>query len=168
MRFTLLSTIFLIFFLGRTTTDPVKYKKPIKAEDYKYFVSLEEQKKQQEKTVGQKIKEVFVKPKPIEVQTNVVTSKNLLKPSKRKSFSPPKRRVRTLNTNVTNSTVTTEPEKTEELEVIVSEETNSLVNNLVVYFISFQAFMIVLLGFLVIKDYFLKKKPKAEKRELNL
>ena len=46
----------LVFFIGCSTT-PIKYDKPVKVDDYKYFVRLKEKKDNpvSKKTFGQKL-----------------------------------------------------------------------------------------------------------------
>ena len=165
-----LSIVFLIFLVGCSTT-PVKFKQPTKSADYKNYVNLEEQKEEQNKPFSQKVKEVFIKPKPPKTQPEkpktVVTTKKLLPLSKKKTHTIPLRRVRPLNTNTLDTA--------KELPLVIASTSsadtdteNKLVKKVVTYFICFQSFIIVLLGFLILKKRKKKKKIPTEKRELNL
>ena len=162
-----LSIVFLIFLVGCSTT-PVKYKQPTKSADYKNYVNLEEQKKEQNKPFSQKVKEVFIKPKPPETEPKkeptVAATKPLMPFNKKKRHTIPLRRVRPLNTNTLDVT--------KNLPIVIpstdTDTDTSLVKKVVTYFICFQSFIIVLLGFLILKKRKKKKKIPAEKRELNL
>jgi len=160
-----LSIVFLIFLVGCSTT-PIKHKQPIKSTDYKNYVNLTDQKEHQNKTFGQKVKEVFVKPKPTEPkkEPTVAAKKPLMPFNKKKGHTIPLRRVRPLNTNTLDVT--------ENLPIVIAstdtDTDTSLVKKVVTYFICFQSFIIVLLGFLILKKRKKKKKIPTEKRELNL
>ena len=100
-----LLSLVLILFIGCSTT-PINYDKPVKADDYKYFYKLKEEKHNpvSKKTTGQKIKDVFTK-KPAVKTTQVQQAKTNKVQIKKSRPLFPTRKIRKTNTSpVTNTT----------------------------------------------------------------
>jgi len=145
------SVLVLMFFIGCSTT-PVKYDKPVKVDDYKYFVRLKEKKDDpvSKKTFGQKFKEAFT------TKTNEVEVKKTV---------PPRRRVRKTNTNsVTISTgklmsMDSRPE---------SESPRDISKTIMLYLIYLQALIIAIFAYTILRHRRKTKKVPTKIGELNL
>ena len=97
------SILVLMFFIGCSTT-PIKYDKPIKANDYKNYYKLKEEKDDpvSKKTFTQKVKDAFTKNPKVEVTKPQPLKTNKIEIKKPRSLVPT-RRVRKTNTGpVTN------------------------------------------------------------------
>jgi len=154
------SILVLIFFIG-CSTPPVKYDRPIKVDDYKYFVRLKEKKADpiSKKTIGQKIKETFTK-KPT-AKTNQVE----IKKSTPLNRNPLKRRIRKTNTNL----VSNKPGKLMSMNPIPdSEPPRDVVKTVMLYLIYIQALIIAIFAYTILRKQKKVKKAVTKTRELNL
>ena len=157
------SILVLIFFIGCSTT-PVKYDKPVKVDDYKYFVRLKEKKDDpvSKKTFGQKLKEAFTrKPKVATTKVNEAkTNKVQIKKSRL-----PKRRVRETNTNP----VTDRPGKLMSMAPPPDpEEPRDIAKTIMLYLIYLQAIIIAIFAFVIFRRQKKLKNTSPHDRELNL
>ena len=157
------SVLVLIFFIGCSST-PISYDKPVKVDDYKYFVRLKEKKDNpvSKKTFGQKLKEVFTrKPK---VETIKVKKAKTNEVEIKKSV-PPKRRARKTNTG----TVPQSPGKLMSMDPRpVPESPRDTGKTIMLYLIYLQALIIAIFAYVILRRQKKLKKPEIEKRELNL
>ena len=153
----------LVFFIGCSTT-PIKYDKPVKVDDYKYFVRLKEKKDNpvSKKTFGQKLKEVFTrKPK---VETIKVRKAKTNEVEIKKSVLP-KRRVRKTNTG----TVPQDPGKLMSMDPRPeSDPSRDTGKTIMLYLVYLQALIIALFAYVILRRQKKLKKVEVEKRELNL
>ena len=135
----------LMFFIGCSTT-PVKYDKPVKVDDYKYFVRLKEEKDDpvSKKTFSQKFKESFTKnPK---VKTSEVKE-----------------------ADINTDPVTTQPGKLmARAERSEPEAPRDIGKTILLYLIYLQALIIAIFAYVILRHQKKSKKMSADKRELNL
>ena len=151
------SSLVLMFFIGCSTV-PIKYDKPIKADNYKNYYKLEEEKDDpvSKKSLGQKIKEAFTT-KP-QVKTNKVEIKKPT-PLKRR---PLKRRIRQTNTNP----VLDKPGKLMPMSSRPeSESPRDIGKTILLYLIYLQALIIAIFAYIILRR---RKKLNIKKGELNL
>jgi len=146
------SSLALMFFIGCSTV-PIKYDKPIKADNYKNYYKLKEEKDDPvlKKSLGQKIKEIFtIKP---QVKTNKVEIKK---------STPLKRRIRQTNTNPV-------PDKPGKLMPMSSrpesESPRDIGKTILLYLIYLQALIIAIFAYIILRR---RKKINIKKGELNL
>lgn len=154
------SILVLIFFIGCSST-PISYDKPVKVDDYKYFVRLKEKKDDpvSKKTTGQKIKEAFTK-KPT-AKTNQVEIK------KHSPFNrtPLKRRIKKINTN----SVSNKPGKLMSMNPTPdSEPPRDVAKTIMLYLIYVQALIIAIFAYTIFRKQKKAKKVVTKTRELNL
>jgi hypothetical protein len=157
------SILVMIFFIGCSTT-PVRYDKPVKIDDYKYFVRLKEKKDEpvSKKTFGQKVKDVFTKKPKVKV-TNPQSSKTNEIKKTRLLF--PTRRVRKTNTDpVTNQPAVllanTRPEP------LNSER--DIGKTIMLYIVYLQAIIIIIFAYVILRRRKKLKKPTTHQTTLNL
>ena len=157
------SILALLFFISCSTT-PIKYDKPIKANDYKNYYQLKEEKDNpvSKKSIGQKIKETFTrkpKVKTLEVE-QAKTNKVEIKKSR-----PLKRRVRQTNTNP----VTDKPGK---LMSMATRDDPSpprdIGKTIMLYLIYLQSIIIAIFAFVIFRRQKKSKNTPSVVRELNL
>ena len=159
------SSLVLIFFIGCSTT-PIRYDKPIKANDYKNYYQLKEQKDNpvSKKSIGQKIKEVFTrkpKIKTVEVQ-QAKTNKVEVKRS-RPLF--PTRRIRKTNTDPVTNTTPVLLANTRPDDVKVNRDIGKTV---MLYLIYLQALIIAIFAYVILRARKKVKKTTLKIGELNL
>jgi len=160
MRLKFFSILAVIFFIGCSTT-PINYDKPVKVDDYKYFVRLKEKQDDpiSKKTTGQKIKEAFTK-KP-GAKTNQVEIK------KHSPFNrnPLKRRIRKVNTN----SVSNKPGELMSMNPRPdSEPPRDVAKTIMLYLIYIQALIIAIFAYTIYWKQKKVKKVVTKTRELNL
>ena len=160
------SLLVVIFFIGCSTT-PIKYDKPIKAEDYKHFYKLEEEKDNpvSKKTFTQKVKEAFSrKPK---VDTGEVQKPQTNKVQTKKSTPlSPKRRVRKTNTRpITNEIPVLQQNTRPDDTISIKRDTGKTV---MLYLIYLQALIILIFAVMILRRQKKAKNIIVKKGELNL
>jgi len=163
MSLKIFSSLVLIFFIGCSTA-PIKYDKPVKVDDYKYFVRLKEKKEDtvSKKTFGQKLKEAFTttpKVKTTEVKegkTNKVEIKKL---------TLPKRRIRKTNTDPVEESygklmpMDHRPDP---------EAPRDIGKTIMLYLIYLQALIIAIFAYVILRRRKKVKKTTPKIGELNL
>jgi hypothetical protein len=160
------SILVVIFLIGCSTT-PIKYDKPIKAEDYKHFYKLEEEKDNpvSKKTFTQKVKEAFSrKPK---VDTGEVQKPQTNKVQTKKSTPlSPKRRVRKTNTRpITNEIPVLQQNTRPDDTISIKRDTGKTV---MLYLIYLQALIILIFAVMILRRQKKAKNIIVKKGELNL
>ena len=159
------SILALIFFIGCSTT-PIKYDKPIKANDYKNYYHLKEEKDNpvSKKSIGQKIKETFTrkpKVKTIEVEQ---AKTNKVEIKKSRSLLPT-RRIRKTNTGeVTNET----PVLLANTRSKDDDSNRDTGKTIMLYLIYLQALIIAVFAYCILKRQKKAKNVPVRKGELNL
>ena len=159
------SSLVLIFFIGCSTT-PIKYDKPIKANDYKNYYQLKDQTDNpvSKKSIGQKVKEVFTrkpKVKTVEVQQ---TKTNKVEIKKSRPLLPTRKIRKTNTATVTNTTpVLLANTRTESAEV--KQDTGK---SIMLYLIYLQAVIIAIFAYTILRRQKKIKKPITKTGELNL
>ena len=145
-----------MFFIGCSTT-PVKYDKPVKVDDSKYFVRLKEQRANpvSKKTFGQKLKETFTT-KPKEAKTNKVEIKKTTRPS---------RRIRKTNISPVTNEIPVLLANTRPEDVQVPRDVGKTI---MLYLIYVQALIIAIFAYVIVSRQKKKKKISTKTRELNL
>ena len=154
MSLKIFSILVLVFFIGCSST-PVKFDKPVKVDDYKYFVRLKEEKDDpvSKKTFSQKLKESFTKPNKVAI----------------KKPSPPKRRVRKTNTNsVETRPGTLMPMAPRTAHLVDPKPPRDVGKTIMLYLIYLQALIVGVFAYVILRQQKKFKKAKTEKRELNL
>ena len=160
MRLKFFSILVLIFLIGCSTT-PVKYDKPVKVDDYKYFVRLKEKTDEtvSKKTIGQKIKEALT------TTPKAKTNKVEIKKSPPFNRKPPKRRIRKTNTN----SVSNKPGKLMSRNPTPdSEPPRDVAKTIMLYLIYIQALIIAIFAYTIFWKQKKVKKVVTKTRELNL
>ena len=159
------SSLVLIFLIGCSTT-PIKYDKPIKANNYKNYYQLKDQTDNpvSKKSIGQKVKEAFTrkpKVKTVEVQ-QAKTNKIEIKKSRPLL---PTRRIRKTNTGE----VTNEPPvllaNTRSKDDDSNRDTGKTI---MLYLIYLQALIIAVFAYCILKRQKKAKNVPVRKGELNL
>ncbi len=154
------SVLVLIFFIGCSST-PISYDKPVKVDDYKYFVRLKEKKDDpvSKKTIGQKLKGAFT------TTPKAKTNKVEIEKSTPFNRKPLRRRIRKTNTNsVSNNpgklmSRTTHPD---------SEPPRDVGKTIMLYLIYVQALIIAVFAYTIFRKRKKVKKVVTKTRELNL
>ena len=157
------SILVLIFFIGCSST-PVKYDKPVEADNYKHFVRLKEKRDDpvSNKTFGQKLKEALTttpKVKPTKIRQGK-TNKGEIKKS-----TPPKRRIRKTNTDPVGDSsgklmsMDRSPE---------TEAPRDIGKTIMLYLIYLQALIIGIFAYTILKRRKKVKKVITKTGELNL
>ena len=163
LRFLL--SLVLIFFIGCSTT-PVKYDKPVKSDNYKYFYKLKEQEDNpvSKKTVGQKIKDTFTKKPKVKTTAPQIAKTNKVEIKKSRSLFPT-RRVRKTNTSpITNTT----PVLLANTRVEDVKDKKDFGKTIMLYFIYLQAVIIAIFAYSILRRQKKLKKVVAKTGELNL
>ena len=165
MSLKIFSSLVLIFFIGCSTT-PIRYDKPIKANDYKNYYQLKEQNDNpvSKKSLGQKVKEVFTrkpKVKTVEVQQAKTNKVEI------KKYRPlfPTRRIRKTNTAPITNTTPVLLANTRPSDVKVNRDIGKTV---MLYLIYLQALIIAIFAYAILKDRKKVKKTTLKIGELNL
>jgi len=163
MSLKIFSSLVLIFFIGCSTA-PIKYDKPIKANDYKNYYQLKEQKDNpaSKKSIGQRVKEAFTrKPKIKTVEVKPAeTNKAEIKKS-RPLF--PTRRIR--NTPSVTNTTPVLLANTRPGDVKVNRDTGKTI---MLYLIYLQALIIAIFAYVILRRRKKVKKTTPKIGELNL
>ena len=159
------SSLVLIFLISCSTT-PIRYDKPVKADDYKNYYQLKEQTDNpvSKKSIGQKVKEVFTrKPqvKTVEVQ-QAKTNKIEIKKSRPLL---PTRRIRKTNTAPITNTTPVLLANTRPGDVEVPHDIGKTI---MLYLIYLQALIIAIFAYAILKHRKKVKKPTRKIGELNL
>ncbi len=159
------SSLVLIFFISCSTT-PIKYDRPIKANDYKDYYQLKEQKDQpaSKKSIGQKVKEVFIKKpkaKTVEVQQ---TKTNKVEIKRSRSLIPTRRIRKTNIAPVTNTT----PVLLANTRPGDAEVSHDIGKTIMLYLIYLQALIIAIFAYAILKHRKKIKTPTRKTGELNL
>jgi len=159
------SSLVLIFLISCSTT-PIRYDKPVKADDYKNYYQLKQQKDNpvSKKSIGQKVKEVFTrKPqvKTVEVQ-QAKTNKIEIKKSRPLL---PTRRIRKTNTAPITNTTPVLLANTRPGDVEVPHDIGKTI---MLYLIYLQALIIAIFAYTILKRRKKVKKPTRKIGELNL
>jgi len=160
MSLKIFSSLVLIFFIGCSTT-PINYDKPIKADDYKYYYRLKEEKDNpvSKKSIGQKVKEAFTKkPKVEQAKTNKVEIKK-----SRPLF--PTRRIRKTNTGLVTNETPALLANTRPGDVEVKRDTRKTI---MLYLIYLQALIIAIFAYAILRRRKKVKKTTPRAGELNL
>ena len=162
------SLLVVIFFIGCSTT-PIKYDKPIKAEDYKHFYKLEEEKDNpvSKKTFTQKVKEAFSrKPK---VDTGEVQKPQTNKVQIKKSTPLfPKRRVRKTNTRPITNEIPVLQQNTRPDDTTSISTKRDTGKTVMLYLIYLQALIILIFAVMILRRQKKAKNIVVKKGELNL
>ena len=158
-------SLVLIFFIGCSTT-PIKYDKPIKANDYKNYYRLKEQKDQpvSKKSIGQKVKEVFTK-KPKAKTVPVQQAKTNKVEIKKSRPLIPTRRTRKINTGQITNTASVLLANTRPKDV---ESNRDIGKTIMLYLIYLQALIIAIFAYAILKRRKKVKKSIRKTGELNL
>jgi hypothetical protein len=154
------SILVLIFFIGCSTT-PVKYDRPTKVDDYKYFVRLKDKKDDSvsKKTIGETLKGAFT------TTPKAKTNKVQIKKSTPFNRKPPKRRIRKTNTN----SVSNKPGELMSMNTPpVSEPPRDVAKTIMLYLIYIQALIIAIFAYTIFWKQRKVKKVVTKTRELNL
>ena len=165
MSLKIFSILVLIFFIGCSTT-PIKYDKPIKANDYKNYYQLKEEKDNpvSKKSIGQKIKEVFTrKPKVKTIEVELAKT-NKVEIKKSRPLLPT-RRIRKTNTGeITNGSsvllANTRPKD--------DDSNRDTGKTIMLYLIYLQALIIAVFAYCILKRQKKAKNVPVRKGELNL
>ena len=165
MSLKIFSSLVLIFFIGCSTA-PIKYDKPIKANDYKNYYQLKDQTDNpvSKKSIGQKVKEAFTrkpKVKTVEVQ-QAQTNKVEIKKSRPLL---PTRRIRKTNTApITNTT----PVLLANTRPGDGEVHQDIGKTIMLYLIYLQALIIAIFAYAILRRRKKVKKTTPKIGELNL
>ena len=165
MSLKIFSSLVLIFFIGCSTT-PIKYDKPIKANDYKNYYELKEQNDNlvSKKSIGQKVKEAFTKkPKIKTVQVKPAKTNKVQIKKSRPLF--PSRRVRKTNTAPVTNTTPVLLANTRSEQVETKQDTGK---SIMLYLIYLQALIIAIFAYTILRRQKKIKKPATKTGELNL
>jgi len=165
MSLKIFSSLVLIFFIGCSTT-PIRYDRPIKANDYKNYYQLKEQKAHpvSKKSIGQKVKEIFTK-KPKAKTVPVQQAKTNKVEIKKSRSLIPTRRIRKTNTApITNTT----PVLLANTRPGDAEVPHDIGKTIMLYLIYLQALIIAIFAYAILKHRKKVKKPTRKTGELNL
>jgi len=159
------SNLALIFVIGCSTT-PIKYDRPIKANDYKNYYLLKDETDNlvSKKSIGQKVKEAFTRKPKVKTVEVVQAKTNKVEIKKSRSLFPT-RRIRKTNTGpVTNETpvllANTRPR-----DVTAKRDTGKTI---MLYIVYLQAVIIIAFAYVILRRQKRPKKVTTKKGELNL
>ena len=160
-----LSSLTLIFVIG-CSTPPIKYDKPIKSDDYKYFYKLKEESDNpvSKKSVGQKVKDAF-KRKPKVNTVEVVPVKTNTVEIKKSRPLVPTRRTRKTNTSPITNEIPVLLANTRQGDLDVKSDTGKTI---MLYLIYLQAIIIAIFAYAVLRRQKKTKNKIVKKGELNL
>ena len=145
-----------MLFIGCSTT-PVRFDKPVKVDDYKYFVKLKEETNNpvSKKPFSQKLKEVFTTEPEVRIRND----------GEIKRVRPPKRRIRKTNTRAITNEATGLLANTRPRDV---EEPQGTGNPIMLYLIYLQALIIAVFAYTILRRQKKVKKTPTKTGELNL
>ena len=159
------SILVMMFFIGCSTT-PIRYDKPIKSNDYKYFYKLKEEDDNlvSKKSIGQKVKEAFTRKPTVKTVQVKPAETNKVEIKKSRSLFPT-RRVRKTNTApVTNTTpVLLANTRSEDVQV-----KRDIGKTIMLYLIYLQALIIAIFAYTILRRQKKAKKVEPKIGELNL
>jgi len=165
MSLKLFSSLVLIFFIGCSTT-PIRYDKPIKADDYKYFYRLKEERDNpvSKKSIVQKVKDVFTKKPKVKTIPGQQAETNKVE-IKRSRPLIPTRRIRKTNTGPITNTASALLANTRPKDV---ESNRDIGKTIMLYLIYLQALIIAIFAYAILRRRKKVKKPTPGVGELNL